>query len=93
MVKLAVPAAVPVILTGVVVPKLKLGGSCAPLGPEVTSAVSATLPVKPPVGVTVMVDVFADDAPAVTDTAFPLTEKLGFTVVVTVTASVPVARL
>ena len=67
--RVAVPAAVPEMFTGLVEPKLKVGGSTAPLGLEVTAAVSATLPVKPPDGVTVMVDVFPVVAPAVTVTA------------------------
>jgi hypothetical protein len=43
----AVPALVPVMLTGVVEPKLIVGGSMAPEGLLVTCAVRATLPVKP----------------------------------------------
>jgi hypothetical protein len=83
MVRVAVPAAVPVMLTGLVEPKLRVGGSCAPLGPEVTAAVSATLPVKPPDGVTVMMDVFPVVAPAVTVTAVPVIVKPGGAVTVT----------
>jgi hypothetical protein len=64
MVSVAVPAEAPVMLTGVVEPKLKVGASAAPVGLEVIAAVSATLPVKPPAGVTVMVLVPA--APGVT---------------------------
>jgi hypothetical protein len=48
MVRVAVPAVVPVILTGLVVPKLKVGGYWAPAGLEVMAAVSVTLPVKFP---------------------------------------------
>jgi hypothetical protein len=80
-------------LTGLVEPKLRVGGYCAPDGLEVTEAVNATLPVKPPVGVTVIVDAFAVVAPAVTVTALPVTVKLGFTAVVTETVPVPVVEL
>ena len=93
MVNVAVPALVPLMFTGVVEPKLKVGRSCAPAGLEVTVAVSATLPVKPPAGVKVMVDVFAVVAPGVTETAVPLTVKLALTVEVTVTELDPDALL
>jgi hypothetical protein len=76
-VSVAVPAAVPEMLTGLLEPKLKVGNSEAPLWPEVMAAVSATLPVNPPDGVIVMVAVFPVVAPAVIETATPLTEKLG----------------
>jgi hypothetical protein len=56
-VRVAVPALAPVIMTGLVEPKLTVGRSCAPTGLDVTAAVSVTLPVKPPLGVTVIVDV------------------------------------
>jgi hypothetical protein len=59
----------------------------------VTEAVKATPPVKPPAGVTVIVEVFAVVAPAVTVTALPVTVKLGFTAVVTKTEPVPVVEL
>jgi hypothetical protein len=78
IVRVAVPAAVPVMLTGLVEPKLRMGRFCAPLGLEVTAAVSATLPVKPPDGVTVMVDVFPVAAPAVTVSAVPVIVKPRF---------------
>jgi hypothetical protein len=92
-VRVAVPALVPVMLTGLVEPKLKVGGYWAPFGLAVTTAVSATLPVKPPLGVTVIVEVFPVVAPGETVTAVPLTVKLGLTAVVTVTEAVPVALL
>ena len=84
---------VPLILNGLVEPKLKVGGYWAPVGLEVTAAVSTTLPVKPPAGVTVMVDVFPVAAPGVIETAVPLIVTPGFTAVVTVTGAVPVVRL
>lgn len=89
MVRVAVPAAAPVMLTGVVVPKLKVGGSVPPLGLVAAVAVSATLPVNPPVGVTVMVEVFPVVAPAATETAGPAMVKVGGTTV-TVTEAAPV---
>ena len=64
-------------LNGLVGPKLKVGGYWAPAGLEVTAAVSVTLPLKPPAGVTVMVELFEVVAPGVTVTAVPLTVKLG----------------
>ena len=94
MVRVAVPAGVPVMLAGLVEPKLKEGRYWALAGLEVTEAVSATLPVKPPAGVTVMVDVFPEVAPGARVTAVPLTVKLELTADVTVTAAdVPDALL
>lgn len=71
MVSVAVPAPVPVMETGVVAPKVNVGRSCAPLGLLVIAAVMATLPVKPPLGVTVTVAEFPVVAPGamVTDVA------------------------
>jgi hypothetical protein len=93
MVSVAVPAEVFVMLTGLVEPKLNVGECWAPVGLEVTVAVRATLPVKPPDGVTVIVDAFAVVAPDFTVTAVPLTAKLGFTGVVTVTEAEPVVAM
>jgi hypothetical protein len=93
MVSVAVPAVAPVMLTGLVAPKLKVGTYWAPLGLEVMAAVSTTLPVKPPLGVTVIADVFPVVAPGAMVTAVPLTVKLGFAVVVTVTEEMPVVGL
>jgi hypothetical protein len=90
MVRVAVPVAAPVMLTGVVEPKLKVGGFTAPVGPEVTAAVSATLPVNPPAGVTATVEVLPVVAPAATVTAVPAIVKMGL---VTVTGVVPVAAV
>jgi hypothetical protein len=64
-------------LTGVVAPNVKVGASTALFGLEVNAAVSATLPVKPPAGVMVMVEVFPVVAPAVTVTPVPAIAKLG----------------
>ena len=66
IVRVPVPTGLPVMLTGLVELKLRVGGTTAPLGLVVTTAVRATLPVKPPVGVRVIVEVFPVVAPAVT---------------------------
>jgi hypothetical protein len=87
IVSVAVAAATPFTTTGVVVPKLKVGAYCAPLGLDVTAAVSATLPVNPPSGVTVIVELFPVVAPGAIVTAGPLNVKLGG--VVTASAAVP----
>ena len=92
-VSVAVSAVAPVILTGVVELKLNVGGSWAPVGLDVTAAVSATLPVNPPLGVTVMVDVLPLVAPGLTVTAEPVIAKLGGTAAVTITELVAVAGL
>ena len=63
MVRVAVPAPAPVMLTGVVAPKLRVGVATTLAGLEVTAAVSATLPVNPPTGVTVMVEALPVVAP------------------------------
>jgi hypothetical protein len=93
MVRVAIPAAALVIFTGLVEPKLNVGGSWAPLGLEVIVAVSATLPVNPPLGVTVIVEVLPLVAPGLTDTAVPLTEKPGIAATVTVTELLPLAAV
>jgi hypothetical protein len=77
MVSVAVPAAEPVIFTGLVAPKLNVGGYWTPAGLEVITAESATLPVKPPAGVTVREEVFAAAAPGERVTAAPLIMKPG----------------
>jgi hypothetical protein len=77
IVRVPAPAALPVMLTGLVELKLKVGGNTAPLGLVVRTAVRPTLPVKPPVGVTVIVEVLPVVAPGATLTAEPLTVKLG----------------
>jgi hypothetical protein len=84
MVRVAVPAAVPEMFTGLVPPKLTVGTWYAtPVQSGMAKAVSTTLPVKPPVGVTVMVEVFPVVAPAVTVTGVPVIEKPGGAVTVT----------
>jgi hypothetical protein len=85
IVSVAVPALAPAMLIGLLEPKLTVGGSSAPEGLEVTDAVSATLPLNPPLGIIVMVDVFPVVAPGAIVTVVPLIAKVGFTAVVTVT--------
>ena len=59
-----VPLAAPLaMVTGDVEPKLKVGGSTALAGLVARTAVRATLPVNPPLGVTVIVVVFPLLAP------------------------------
>jgi hypothetical protein len=77
MVSVAVPAAAPAMLTGVVVPKLRVGRLTAPLGLEVMAAVSATLPAKPPAGAMVMVEALPVVAPGAKEALVPATAKLG----------------
>lgn len=77
-----VPLAAPlVIVTGDVPPKLKVGGSTAPDGLVASAAVSVTLPVKPPLGVIVIVVVFPVPAPGELMVMAPpfVTVKLGAT--------------
>jgi hypothetical protein len=76
-VRVAVAADAPVICTVEFEPKLNVGGACAPVGPEVTAAVNATLPTKPWAGVMVIVEVFPLVAPAATATAVPTRERNG----------------
>src|SRR5208282_1369775 len=60
---------------GLFPPKLKVGRSCAPLGLEVKAAFSVTVPVKPPAGVTVIVEKFPVIAPGATVTTVPVIVK------------------
>ncbi len=85
IVRVAVPIATPATVTGLVDPKLKVGGATAPAGPDVTAAVSPTLPVNPPTGDTETVEVFPAVAPGATETAVPVKVKAGFAAMVTVT--------
>jgi hypothetical protein len=77
MVKVPVAAALPEIVRGLVELKLKVGGAVTPLGLVVRAAVRVTLPVKPPVGVTVIVEVLPVVAPAAMLSGVPVTVKLG----------------
>ena len=88
-VSVPVPAVAPVMLTGDVAPKLNVGKSLAPAGLEVSIALRATLPVKAPLGVIVMVAVLPVVAPGLTVMAPPLVRaKLGGgTKAVTVTST------
>ena len=76
-VRVATPAALLVMLTGLVELRLKVGGAKAPFGLVVRAAVRATLPIKPPLGVMVIVEVLPVVAPAAMLTAVPLTVKPG----------------
>jgi hypothetical protein len=93
MARVAVSAVAPVMFTVLAEPKLNVGGSTAPIGPEVTAAVRATLPVKPPAGVTVMVEAFPLVAPGAILTAVPLTANPGGAGGVTMIEAVPVFAL
>ena len=77
MVKVPVAAASLEMVRGLVELKLKVGGAVTPLGLLVRAAVRVTLPVKPPVGVTVIVEVLPVVAPAAMLTDVPLAVKLG----------------
>lgn len=77
IVNVALPELALLIETGDVVPKLRVGGYCAPLGDEVMDALSVTLPVKPFAGCTVIVEMFPLVAPFVTVTPVPDTPKVG----------------
>ena len=89
MVIVAVAALVPPMFTGEVLPKLTVGRYCAPCGLDVTAAVSATDPVNPPPGVTVMVEVLPVVAPGARLTAVPAMEIVGFAGI----ASVPLTGM
>ena len=77
MVSVAVTAAVPAMAGGAVAEQV--GTSIAPDGLEVTAQVRATLPVNPPLGVTVMVEVPLAPGDA-TLIGVPLSVKAGATV-------------
>jgi hypothetical protein len=90
IVSVAVPALALEITTGLVEPKLSVGRSFAPVGLAVICAVKATEPVNPPVGVTVIFDVFAEVAPGSSVTLAAERLKPEATLVETVTVLVPV---
>ena len=92
-VSVAVWLAAPEIVTGDVPPKLNVGGSTAPAGELVTAAVKLTLPVKPPVGVTVMVDALFVVAPGTTVRLVPVRPIIGFGTGLTITGSEPLPAL
>jgi hypothetical protein len=76
IVRVAVAAALSPRVRGPVELKLKVGNTVAPLGLVVKAAVRDIPPVKPPVGVTVIVEVFPVVAPATMLTGVPLIVKL-----------------
>ena len=87
-VSVAVTASEPVIAAGAAT--AHVGTSCAPDGLDVTVQPSETVPVKPPLGVTVMVDVAGVPGVAFV-MAVPLTAKFGtIAVPLTVTRAVVV---
>jgi hypothetical protein len=65
MVRVAVTGVVPLMATLEVDPKLKVGGSTAPVGLDVRAATKLTVPVNPPAGVTVIVVVLPVVLPGV----------------------------
>ena len=78
--------------TGLVEPKLCVGRFCASDGLEEIDAVSAMLPVKPPDGVRVIVEVFDVIAPGPTLTLVLLMVEPAVAAVVTLTTADPVAE-
>jgi len=87
MVRVAVPGKMLVMLTGPVERKPNVGILCTFAGLPVMAADSATLPVKPPLGVTVIVEVLPVTAPGATITGVPEIAKPGSRfVTVTMTA-------
>lgn len=89
IVSVAVPLLVPVIFTGLVEPKLSVGAFTAPLGSDEIVALSETLPVKPPAGATLMVDVFPVVAPGWSFTFVPAIVNPGLGPEVTFTSALP----
>jgi hypothetical protein len=81
MVSVAVPAVAPLMLTGVVDPKLNVGMPTAPGGLAAITAVSAMRPVNPPAGVKVIVEVLPLVAPAGMVAVLPLTLNPGGTLI------------
>jgi len=77
IVSVAVLAVEPAMFTGLVDPKLRLGGYCAPAGLELMVGARETFPVKPPAGVTVIVEVFPVVAPGEIFTARSVIANVG----------------
>jgi hypothetical protein len=76
-VRVANAALGPVKLSALAALNVTVGVSCAPAGPDVIAALNATIPTKPPVGVTVIVDVFEVVAPGAIAMADPEIVKPG----------------
>jgi hypothetical protein len=89
MVRVAICAPLPVMLTGLVLPNVKVGRLVAPVGEAVIDAESETAPAKPPTGVTVTATVFPVVAPAWSESCGASMVKPGGGV--TVTAAIPYA--
>jgi hypothetical protein len=88
IVRVALPGLVPVMLTGLVFPKVKTGRSCAPAGLEVIEAINATLPENPPAGVMVIVELLPVVPPGWTVKAVPEIENPGGTVTLSAVVTV-----
>jgi hypothetical protein len=91
MVSVAVPELEPVTFTGLVVPKLNVGGFWAPAGADVIAADKTTLPVKLPAGVTITVEMLAVVDPGAVTTAVPAMVKAALTGPETITVELPLA--
>jgi hypothetical protein len=89
MVRVAVPTVLPVMLTGLAEPKVSVGVSMAPAGLALTTALSATLPVNPPLGVRVIVEKLPTVPPGAIVTADPEIVRPGGWMAVTTTGSEP----
>ena len=90
MVRVAVTGP-PVMVAGLVDPKLKVGGSVAFAGEALICAVSETVPVNPVTGVSVICTVLPVIAPGVTETDGEESVNPGAGELDTTTVSVPVA--
>jgi hypothetical protein len=71
-VRVAVWLPAPVIVTGEVAPKLRVGGLTAPAGEEASDADKVTAPVNPAIGLRVIVDVFPVVEPGAMNKFVPL---------------------
>jgi hypothetical protein len=89
-VRVPVAEEAPVMSTGDVVPKLKVGESTAPSGLDARAAVRVTFPVKPPLGMTLIVVVLPVVVPGELMVMAPplVIVKLGATYALTVTVTV-----
>jgi hypothetical protein len=93
MVMVAVTAPVPLTVTLLCDPSEQEASLLSPAGAEASAQVRFTLPVKPPAGVTVMVELPEEPMLAIV-TVLPVTVKLaGITAAVTVTAMFAVATV
>ena len=91
--RVAVPWVPPVMRTGLVEPKLKVGRYCATAGLDVRTTASVTLPVKPPLGITVIVDVPLPPGLGMVMLPPPLVRVIPVTVTFTVAVAVVVSKV